>query len=79
MQAPRNGTSLSLSPPLFWHVFASLSASPPSGRRGDEFVSDPLCDVGGIGCRQSQDDVREASVERLADRVLGAAGLVVGD
>src|SRR5258707_15683508 len=42
-------------------------------------VGDPLCDVGGVGRWQSEDDVLEAGADRFADRVLGDAGLVVGD
>ena len=36
------------------------------GRRGDELVGDPLCDVGGVGRWQSEDDVLEAGVDRFA-------------
>jgi hypothetical protein len=49
------------------------------GGRGDELVGDPLGDAGGVGRWQSEDDVLEAGADRLADRVLGGAGLVVGD
>jgi len=45
----------------------------------DELVGDPLCDLGGVGRWQSEDDVLEAGVDRFADRVLGDAGLLVGD
>src|SRR5260370_37430468 len=42
-------------------------------------VGDPVCDVGGVGRWQSEDDVLEVGVDRFADCVLGDAGLVVGD
>jgi len=49
------------------------------GRRGDDLVGDPLSDAGGIGRWQPEDDMPEAGVDRFADRVPGAARLVVGD
>src|SRR5258708_10166611 len=57
-------------------VAVHLSAA---ARRGDELVGDPLRDVGGVWRWQSEDDVLEAGGDRVGDRVLGDAGLVVGD
>src|SRR5262249_37813489 len=54
-------------------------SSGESGRRGDELIGDPLCDIGGVRRWQSKDDVLEAGGDRLADRIPGDAGLVAGD
>ena len=45
----------------------------------DEFVDDPLGDADRVGVRQPEDEVFEAGVDGVADRVAGDVGLVVGD
>ena len=55
-------------------AIAAIGFREPRGARRprDELVGDPLRDVGRVGRRQSEDDVLEAGVDRLADRVPGA-------
>src|SRR5258706_790070 len=52
---------------------------PALGRRDDDLLGDPPCDVGGVGRWQPQDDVLEAGGDGLTDRAPGGAGLVVGE
>lgn len=49
------------------------------GRRADELIGDPPHNADGVGRRQPEDDVPEARVDRVADRVPGGARLLVGD